>query len=38
MTHHLGYEKNQSRPGANSRNGYSTKSGNYTNLCTGSIV
>lgn len=25
MTHHLGYEKNQSRPGANSRNGYSTK-------------
>ncbi|MFP1498147.1 transposase [Escherichia coli] len=24
MTHHLGYEKNQSRPGANSRNGYST--------------
>ncbi|KEJ53683.1 transposase, Mutator family protein [Escherichia coli 3-020-07_S3_C2] len=25
MTHHLEYEKNQSRPGANSRNGYSTK-------------
>ncbi len=25
MTHHLGYEKNQSRPGANSRNGYYTK-------------
>lgn len=25
MTHHPGYEKNQSRPGANSRNGYSTK-------------
>lgn len=25
MTHYLGYEKNQSRPGANSRNGYSTK-------------
>lgn len=25
MTHHLGYEKNQSRPGANSRNGFSTK-------------
>ncbi len=25
MTHHLGYEKNQSRLGANSRNGYSTK-------------
>ncbi|HBB6657762.1 TPA: IS256 family transposase [Salmonella enterica] len=25
MTHHLGYEKNQSRPGTNSRNGYSTK-------------
>lgn len=25
MTHYPGYEKNQSRPGANSRNGYSTK-------------
>lgn len=25
MTHHLGYEKNQSKPGTNSRNGYSTK-------------
>ncbi|EFU2703134.1 IS256 family transposase, partial [Escherichia coli] len=25
MTHHLGYEKNQSRSGTNSRNGYSTK-------------
>ncbi|MGE9126129.1 transposase, partial [Escherichia coli] len=25
MTHHLGYEKNQPRLGANSRNGYSTK-------------
>nr|AIW80470.1 transposase, Mutator family [uncultured bacterium] len=25
MTHHLGYEKNQSRPGTNSRNGYPTK-------------
>ena len=25
MTHHPGYEKNQSRPGTNSRNGYSTK-------------
>lgn len=25
MTHHLGYEKNQSWPGTNSRNGYSTK-------------
>lgn len=25
MTHHPGDEKNQSRPGANSRNGYSTK-------------
>ncbi|CTW57636.1 transposase-like protein [Escherichia coli] len=25
MTHHPGYEKNQPRPGANSRNGYSTK-------------
>ncbi|MEI8544039.1 transposase, partial [Escherichia coli] len=25
MTHDLGYEKNQSRPRANSRNGYSTK-------------
>lgn len=25
MTHHLGYEKNHSRPRANSRNGYSTK-------------
>ena len=25
MTHHPRYEKNQSRPGANSRNGYSTK-------------
>ncbi len=25
MTHHLGYEKNQSRPGTNSRNGYSPK-------------
>ncbi|EFN6235710.1 IS256 family transposase [Escherichia coli] len=25
MTHHLGYEINQSRPGVNSRNGYSTK-------------
>ena len=25
MTHHPGYEKNQSRPGANSRNGFSTK-------------
>ncbi|ESS99826.1 IS256-like element IS1414 family transposase [Escherichia coli] len=25
LTHPLGYEKNQSRPGANSRNGYSTK-------------
>lgn len=25
MTHHPGYEKNQSRPGAHSRNGYSTK-------------
>jgi putative transposase len=25
MTHHLGYEKNQPKPGANSRNGYSTK-------------
>lgn len=25
MTHHPGYEKNKSRPGANSRNGYSTK-------------
>ena len=25
MTHHPGYEKNQSRPGANSCNGYSTK-------------
>ncbi|AOM44850.1 hypothetical protein OkiPb00429_38780 [Escherichia coli] len=25
MTHHLGNEKNQSRSGANSRNGYSTK-------------
>lgn len=25
MTHYLGYEKNQFRPGANSRNGYSTK-------------
>ena len=23
MTHHLGYDKNQSKPGANSRNGYS---------------
>ncbi|EAC1404624.1 IS256 family transposase [Escherichia coli] len=25
MTHHLGYDKNQLKPGANSRNGYSTK-------------
>lgn len=25
MTHHLGYEKNQSKPGTNSRNGYSKK-------------
>ena len=25
MTYHLGYEKNQSKPGTNSRNGYSTK-------------
>ena len=25
MTHHLGYEKNQSRSETNSRNGYSTK-------------
>lgn len=25
MIHHLGYEKNQPRPGTNSRNGYSTK-------------
>lgn len=25
MTHHLGYDKNQPKPGANSRNGYSTK-------------
>lgn len=25
MTHHLGYEKNQSKPETNSRNGYSTK-------------
>ncbi len=25
MTHHVGYEKNQSRLGTNSRNGYSTK-------------
>lgn len=25
MTHHLGYEKNQSRLGANTRNGYPTK-------------
>ncbi|HGA5440448.1 TPA: IS256 family transposase [Salmonella enterica subsp. enterica serovar Eastbourne] len=25
MTHHLGYEKNQSRAGSNVRNGYSTK-------------
>lgn len=25
MTHYLGYKKNQSRPGTNSRNGYSTK-------------
>ncbi|MGG7984173.1 IS256 family transposase [Klebsiella aerogenes] len=25
LTHHLGYEKNQPKPGANSRNGYSTK-------------
>ncbi|OWC70038.1 hypothetical protein A8F88_01630 [Escherichia coli] len=25
MTHHLGYEKNQSRPGTNSRNGYFPK-------------
>ncbi len=25
MTHYPGYEKNQSRPGANSRNGYFTK-------------
>lgn len=25
ITHYPGYEKNQSRPGANSRNGYSTK-------------
>lgn len=25
MTHHLGSEKNQPRPGAHSRNGYSTK-------------
>lgn len=25
MTHHLGYEKNQSRPRTNSRNGYSIK-------------
>lgn len=25
MTHHLGYEKNQSKQGTNSRNGYSTK-------------
>ena len=25
MSHHLGYDKNQPKPGANSRNGYSTK-------------
>lgn len=25
MIHHPGYEKNKSRPGTNSRNGYSTK-------------
>ncbi|EQC3009924.1 transposase, partial [Escherichia coli] len=25
MTHHLGYEKNHSKPGTNSRNDYSTK-------------
>ncbi|HGP2607351.1 TPA: IS256 family transposase [Salmonella enterica] len=25
MTHHLGYDKNQPKPGTNSRNGYSTK-------------
>lgn len=25
MSHHLGYEKNQPKPGAGSRNGYSTK-------------
>lgn len=25
MTHHLGYEKNQSKPGTNSCNGYSIK-------------
>ncbi len=25
MTHHLGYGKNQSKPGTNSRNSYSTK-------------
>ena len=25
MAHHPGYEKNHSRPGINSRNGYSTK-------------
>ncbi|AHF73356.1 transposase ISSoEn2, IS256 family [Candidatus Sodalis pierantonius str. SOPE] len=25
MTHHLGYDKNQPKPGANARNGYSTK-------------
>ncbi|EHX31207.1 putative transposase domain protein [Escherichia coli DEC12A] len=24
-SHHLGYDKNQPKPGANSRNGYSTK-------------
>ena len=25
MTHHLGYDKNQPKPGTNARNGYSTK-------------
>lgn len=25
MSHHLGYDKNQPKPGHNSRNGYSTK-------------
>lgn len=25
MSHHLGYDKNQPKPGANSRNGYFTK-------------
>ena len=25
MSHHLGYDKNQPKPGSNTRNGYSTK-------------